>query len=108
MKTGRMAVAALTLMGLVQAPAWAGGNGKGVVVGGPFEVEKVKAVAYHEGPDADAVRHQLDFYYPKGQKDYPVVMFVHGGTWRSGSKDLYAPLAGQLVKNGVGVAVINY
>src|SRR5690349_6076319 len=57
-----------------------------------FEVERHKDIAYRTDPDADKTRHKLDVYVPKGQKDFPVVLFVHGGTWRSGSKNLYAGL----------------
>ena len=55
-------------------------------------VEVIKDVAYYDGKDADPVRHKLDLYLPKGKKDFPVLMFVHGGTWKSGKKDPYAPL----------------
>jgi hypothetical protein len=42
------------------------------------QVETIKDIAYYEGKDADAVRHKLDHYLPKGKKDFPVMMFVHG------------------------------
>src|SRR4051794_32422414 len=100
----RVGLAALALGLLVQGSACAGGvKAAPLVSGGPFEVEKVARVAYHDGPDADAVRHLLDYYYPKGQKDYPVLFFVHGGAWRSGSKDLYEGLGKLFAKNGIGV-----
>src|SRR6476660_1041513 len=73
-----------------------------------FEVEKHKDLAYNTAKDADSVRHKLDLYVPKGAKDYPVMMFVHGGAWRSGNKDLYGPLGETFAKQGIGVAVINY
>ena len=108
MRLGLVGLAALGLGLLGQTTASAGGNGKGTLVGGPFEVEKVGNVAYYEGSDADPVRHKLDFYYPKGPKDYPVLFFVHGGAWRSGSKELYGGLGKVFAKNGIGVVVINY
>lgn len=108
MRVWRFGLAALAVALLVQASACAGGNVKGVVAGGPFEVEKVTNVAYQDGPDADPVRHRLDFYYPKGQKDYPVLFFVHGGAWRIGSKDWYGGLGDLFAKNGIGVVLINY
>jgi len=73
-----------------------------------FEVEKHKDLAYNSAKDADPVRHKLDFYAPKGAKDYPVMMFVHGGAWRSGNKDLYVALGENFAKQGIGTAVINY
>ena len=71
-------------------------------------VETKKEIAYYDAKGADPVRHKLDLYLPKGQKDFPVVMFVHGGTWRSGKKDIYAPLGEMYARNGVGAVIINY
>jgi acetyl esterase/lipase len=88
---------------------WAGGaTPKTHKTAGNFEVEVVKDIAYYEGKDADPVRHKLDLYLPKGQKNFPVMMFVHGGTWKSGNKNLYEPLGKLYAKNGVGVVIINY
>src|SRR3984957_4543029 len=75
---------------------------------GKLAVETKKEIAYYDGKDADPLRHKLDLYLPKGQKDFPVVMFVHGGTWRSGKKDIYAPLGEMYARNGVGAVIINY
>ena len=36
------------------------------------------------------------------------MMFVHGGAWKCGNKDLYAPLGETFAKQGIGTAVINY
>lgn len=71
-------------------------------------VETIKDIAYYDGKDADPVRHKLDLYLPKGKRDFPVLMFVHGGTWRSGKKDLYGALGNVFAKNGVGMVIINY
>ena len=103
----------LVLSLLLLAPQdWckAGDNAKGETykVAGNFEVEVVKNVAYYEGADADATRHRLDLYLPKGQKNFPVLIFVHGGAWKSGTKDLYSPLGKLYAKNGIGTVIINY
>ena len=73
-----------------------------------FEVEKHQNLVYNSAKDADPVRHKLDLYLPKGAKDFPVMMFVHGGKWKSGNKELYAPLGETFAKQGIGTAVINY
>src|SRR5262245_52571638 len=73
-----------------------------------FPVEKVKDVAYDSSPTADPVRHKLDLYLPKGAKSFPVMVFVHGGAWKSGNKNLYEPLGETFAKQGIGTAVINY
>jgi acetyl esterase/lipase len=73
-----------------------------------FEVEKHRNLAYNSAKTADPVKHQLDLYVPKGAKNYPVMVFVHGGSWKSGNKELYAPLGETFAKQGIGTAVINY
>ena len=57
-----------------------------------------KDVVYYEGSRSDRERHQLDLYLPtekKGTvgKGYPLLLFVHGGAWGCGIKNLYGALA---------------
>ena len=76
-----------------------------------YEVETKKNIAYRTGADADPVRHKLDLYLPKDAKDYPLVVFIHGGAWTLGSKDdfgMYAGLGKALAKQGIGMAAVNY
>jgi acetyl esterase/lipase len=108
MKRRLLCFLALAAPVLLVPPALRGGGGAVVKVGGSFDVEVVRNVAYHEGKDADDVRHKLDLYLPKAHKDFPVLLFVHGGAWRSGSKELYTPLGRLFAKNGIGTVVINY
>jgi acetyl esterase/lipase len=73
-----------------------------------YEVDVQTDIAYRSDKDADPVKHKLDIYTPKGQKDFPVLMFVHGGAWKSGNKAMYAMLGTTFAKQGIGVAIINY
>jgi acetyl esterase/lipase len=76
-----------------------------------YEVEVVRNVDYFDGPDADKVRHKLDLFVPKGAKDFPVVVFIHGGAWRHGDKDflgIYSKFGQMCAKNGVAAVVANY
>ncbi len=73
-----------------------------------FEVERHKDIAYRTDKDADKVRHKLDIYCPKGQKDFPVVLFVHGGSWKSGNKNLYVGVGEAFAKRGIGMVICNY
>jgi acetyl esterase/lipase len=84
------------------------GEKAAALTGGNYAVKEVRAVAYHEGDGADTERHKLDLYLPRGRKDFPVLFFVHGGAWRSGSKELYGPLGRLFARNGVGTVIINY
>jgi acetyl esterase/lipase len=73
-----------------------------------FEVEKHPNIAYRTDAAADPERHKLDVYVPKGQKDFPVLFFVHGGSWRSGNKSMYTAIGETFAKLGIGVVVTNY
>jgi acetyl esterase/lipase len=100
---------ALPVVGLLAgAPARAAAGEPAVKSGGDYEVEAVKNVAYFEGKDADDVRHKLDLYVPKGQKGFPVLVFVHGGAWQKGNKAAFEKLGRLFARNGVGTAVTNY
>jgi acetyl esterase/lipase len=77
----------------------------------PFEVEVHKNLSYNDARDADPVKHKLDLYLPKGQTDYPVVFFVHGGSWSMFDKSYFgkAPKMGRaFAELGIGFISINY
>ena len=73
-----------------------------------------KDILYGDEPSQD-----LDVYYPKPlaqamktqsaiTNSYPMVVFVHGGSWESGSKEQYAFVGQSLAQAGYVTAVINY
>ncbi len=58
--------------------------------------------------------NKLDLFLPTG-KDWPVIVFVHGGGWNEGDKqlrvesaDVYANIGRFYASHGIGVASINY
>ena len=55
-----------------------------------------------------AVRTRLDVYQPDGARDCPVFVYVYGGSWHSGNKALYAPMAQRLMPEGVVVVLPDY
>ena len=65
-------------------------------------------LTYYSGEGADKYRHRLDLYVPKGQKDVPVMMFVHGGGFTVGIKDQYAFVGQVFATYGIATAVISY
>ena len=75
---------------------------------GLFEVTTVKDVAYSDAKDADPVKHKLDLYLPKGAKDFPVLVFIHGGGWTQGDRRSAVGFGTTLAKHGIGVAAISY
>ncbi|GAB2458703.1 hypothetical protein GCM10011375_08160 [Hymenobacter qilianensis] len=60
--------------------------------------------------DFSAERHRLDVYTPrrKAAASHPVVVFIHGGNWDSGSKNIYTFIGRRLAKQGVVAVIINY
>jgi acetyl esterase/lipase len=71
-------------------------------------VEVQRDIAYIEGDPADAAKHKLDLYLPKDKKNFPVLVFIHGGSWRSGDRSNYPALGNRFAKLGIGVAVPSY
>lgn len=47
-------------------------------------------------------------YFPAGQKDAPLLVFIHGGYWRSLDKDDFSQIAAPFREDGVNVAILNY
>ncbi|HLJ46217.1 MAG TPA: alpha/beta fold hydrolase [Bryobacteraceae bacterium] len=71
-------------------------------------VEVHKDIAYALGKPEDAGKHNLDIYTPQGKKNFPVLIFIHGGSWRSGDRSNYPALANRFAKEGIGVVVPSY
>ena len=51
-------------------------------------------------------RNKLDMYLPKSDKPTPLVVWIHGGAWQTGSKNACPALF--LTEKGYAVASINY
>jgi acetyl esterase/lipase len=72
------------------------------------EARTVRDLSYFEGSNDPA--QTLDLYLPakqKSDKKLPLLVWIHGGGWRAGSKaDVPAPTA--LALNGYAVASLNY
>lgn len=72
------------------------------------QTKRVRDVAY--GPDE---RHRLDHYVPATEGLSPAetrgkIVFFHGGSWRTGSKDDYAFVGYRLAEEGYETIVPNY
>lgn len=66
--------------------------------------EKASNVSY--GP---LTRHALDIYRAENPRaKAPVLVFIHGGSWEDGSKDIYKFLAEGFTSEGFDVVVPNY
>lgn len=68
-----------------------------------------KNIAYGSLP-----RQKLDVYQPDPASSngtdpgYPVLVYIYGGVWNSGDKELYAPVAQRLLPGGMIVVVPDY
>ena len=66
--------------------------------------DRTKNVSFGEGE-----RDILDIYRSEKPKaEAPVLVFVHGGSWDSGSKNIYKFLAEGFTKSGYDIVVPNY
>jgi len=74
--------------------------------------KRTKDIPYKaaDAPGFSAERNILDVYAPKkkGNAPLPVVVFIHGGNWNSGSKNIYWFIGRRLAKQGVVAVIINY
>jgi acetyl esterase/lipase len=64
---------------------------------------KIEGLSYGTGP-----RHKLDIYRPRTAARAPVVVFFYGGSWQTGSRDLYHFLGAALATRGVVTVVPDY
>lgn len=92
-----MAVAVSGLLMLLLFPRPAGAQTSGT---------KATFTGDIEYANAEGISLKLDLYVPKGTVKTPLVVYVHGGGWREGSKD-HMPL-GRLVQAGYAVASVDY
>lgn len=62
-----------------------------------------KNIAYGDLP-----REKLDVYQPTAPGPHPVMMWVHGGGWNSGEKELYAPVAQKTLSENIVIVIPSY
>ena len=76
---------------------------QGQMYRGGYSIER--DIHYHTDADDYArERCTLDFYYPSELKDFPTVVWFHGGGLEGGNKEI--PTA--LMESGLGVIGVNY
>ncbi|MEZ4966985.1 MAG: alpha/beta hydrolase [Saprospiraceae bacterium] len=73
----------------------------------PKGVREQRNVVYAKTGDRSL---HVDIFYPakKRKKGYPGVLLIHGGGWRSGSKDMEVPMAQQLAAKGYVAVAVEY
>lgn len=53
-------------------------------------------------------QHKLDLYLPRGNKNFPVMIFLPGVDWHSGDRSAYALFGNRFALAGIGVAIPSY
>lgn len=66
-------------------------------------VERSTNIAYGEGP-----RHKLDVYRPRDGSGHTVAMFIYGGGWEEGDRDMYRFVGAALASAGFVTVVPDY
>jgi acetyl esterase/lipase len=66
-------------------------------------------------PQSHNSRYLMDLFIPRGKKNFPTVIFVHGGYWTSQDKSYYRAITGlysnigiALAKKGIGAVITDY
>jgi acetyl esterase/lipase len=74
----------------------------------------LREIPYAEGEGTNPEKQVFDFYLPEGN-GWPTLIFVHGGSWVRGDKDLeaggykvYGNIGAYYAGQGLGVANVNY
>jgi len=76
--------------------------------GGALAQTGVRATSDVRYGSRDGTSLLLDVYRPTTGRNHPVLILVHGGSWRSGDKDDWADLAPRYAAEGYTVFVPNY
>jgi acetyl esterase/lipase len=92
---------ALVVLAVTAAQTTAQTKGKGPKL--PEGTTEHRDLRYGEHKE----RNTLDLFVPKSDKPLPLIIWVHGGAWQSGSKAGNNP-ALQFLAKGYAVAAINY
>lgn len=68
-----------------------------------YEIEK----DVYYGHDLN-VKQVADVYHPKKGGNHPVVLFIHGGGWKAGSKEMFQEYGPYFARNGFFAISIDY
>ena len=73
-----------------------------------YKVEKITDIDYNDNVVFPEKKDFLDIYLPKGEGNYPVIVYFHGGALIAGSKEMGKDIGEKLAKNGIGFVSANY
>ena len=72
-------------------------------------IHREKNIIYMKTDSTRSIPSQmLTVFSPKKPVDKNVLIFIHGGSWRSGNKNLYSFFGSRMARKGVVTVIINY
>jgi acetyl esterase/lipase len=72
-------------------------------------VQRSKDISYMQSNSAmNLPEKQLNVFAPKKADKLPVLIFIHGGSWNSGRKEIYNFMGNRLARRGVVTVIIDY
>ena len=70
-------------------------------------ITRSKEITYLQ-PSATLPEKNLNVFAPKKADKAPVLIFIHGGSWNSGRKEIYDFMGSRLARRGVVTVIIDY
>ncbi|GAB2498189.1 alpha/beta hydrolase [Algoriphagus taiwanensis] len=70
-------------------------------------VTRTKNLTYLES-SSELPGKQLNVFSPKKAKNAPVLIFIHGGSWNKGRKEIYDFMGSRMARRGVVTVIIDY
>ncbi len=96
----------------VRAVAIRADGSASAVAGGDYVIDRVDGtfdIPYDAPPAAGGSKHRLDVYQPHGRSGATVVLFIHGGAWMQGDKNIYLELGNVFAGYyGLTTVIANY
>lgn len=72
-------------------------------------VRRTKNISYMQADsEMNLPEKQLNVFAPKKGAAHPVMIFIHGGSWHSGRKEIYDFLGSRMARRGVVTVIIDY
>lgn len=87
---------------------WGNGGLAAAAKAAPPAMKSYFNVQYYSGPDSDPKLNALDLMVPEGKKNMPLLLYIHGGSWRGGDKEIPKALANLFGRLGWAVGSANY
>ena len=72
------------------------------------DMKVLSDVPYLTGPGADPKLNALNLYLPEGKTKFPLIFYVHGGSWRGGTDETPPAVVDLFLRQGWGIASTNY